>query len=233
MNVQDFEKIMRGINFRVESCEKYLGAIKSTEDLSHLSLADAKVLKEFCVNEEVIMTKIAMVDLYHVIGMANLTPTQMMKFTYRVRDYLQYRPSIKAIANHLESIFDLPVIPVTSRFKLLALCNLTLERGEGAVEEEASLEDYTNLKKPNDKIPFSLEDKLLTIPRERAREFIDTLSKLHNQKYSYSTFIDKASKLSEYLGVQWISFGSEVIEGNIKSPEFLKKIQEYLIANKL
>lgn len=233
MNVQDFEKIMRGITFRVESCEKYLGAIKSTEDLSHLSLADAKELKEFCVNEETIMTKIAMVDLYHVIGMANLTPTQMMKFTYRVHDYLQFRPRIKAIANHLESIFQLPVIPITSRFKLLALCNLTLESGEGAIEEEASLEDYINLKKPVEKVPFDLSETVLRIPRERAKEFIDFLSALHRQKYSYPTFIDKASRLTEYLGVHWTYFGSDYIEGSIKSQELLKKIHEYLIANKL
>ena len=74
---------------------------------------------------EEIMTKVAMVDLYHIIGMAELTPPQMMKFTYAIQKYLQYRPTIKAIAKHLDSIFELPKIPVETQYKLMGLDTLT------------------------------------------------------------------------------------------------------------
>ena len=109
-------------------------------------MSEATILANFCKEECVLMTKICMVDLYHIIGMGNLSPQQMMKFVYRMRDYLQYRPVIKRIAEKLVSIYDLPELPVKTKFKLLALCDLCLVHGEGEESSEVddSFEDYLN-----------------------------------------------------------------------------------------
>lgn len=108
----EFQKIMDALADRIRLCELHLGDIKTTDDLSKLSIARAIDLRSFCAAEEEVMTKIVMVDLYHIIGMGKLLPPQMMKFTYAIQKYLQYRPTIKAIAKHLDSIFELPKIPV-------------------------------------------------------------------------------------------------------------------------
>ena len=62
-------------------------------DLSKITLAQAADLKNFCIAEETIMTNIVMVDLYHVIGMGNLTPTDDEVYL-SIQEYLEYRPTL-------------------------------------------------------------------------------------------------------------------------------------------
>ena len=142
----DFKLIMDSINERIDGCSTHLDRIHTTADIKKITIEEAIELKQFCVNEEPIMTKIAMVDIYHIIGMGNLTPVQMSTFMYRIKDYLQYRPRIKAIVRNLDSIFSLPTLPVATRFKLLGLCNLTLTTDiAGEVEDDACIEDQRKI----------------------------------------------------------------------------------------
>jgi hypothetical protein len=128
MNKETFNEIIGSLQRRVDLCYGYLAGIYDTEDLSQISLARANSLKQFCVEEETIMTKICMVDLYHIIGMGQLSPTQMMKFTFKMQEYLSYRPTIKVLAQKLDKIGELPNIPVKTRFKLLGLGDIKTTR---------------------------------------------------------------------------------------------------------
>ena len=121
MKKEVYEEIIGSLEARRKLCFEHLGAVHTTDDLKELSLAKAAELKRFCIEESDIMTKIVMVDLYHIIGMGNLSPTQMMEFTYKIKDYLSYRPRIKVLAQHLNTIEGLPTLPVTTKFKLLGL----------------------------------------------------------------------------------------------------------------
>lgn len=208
MNTIDFEKVMRGINFRIDECRKFFLGVKTTAELENITLLQAKQLKEFCVEEEVIMTKIVMVDLYHLIGMGNFTPPQMMRFVYKVQEYLRYRPAVKVIAKHLDSVANLPSLPVHTKFKLLALCNLTLTTGEG-LEEFADVDDYSQLKDPIkiveelSNLPYTLDNHGIAVTVENYNEFINLATQLLKVNLSVTNFIAKAQAGKEYLGVLW------------------------------
>ena len=148
MKKEEFDLVISALQERLDNCEKYLGEIKTTEDLKNITIKQALELKDFCVAEVEKMTKIAMVDLYHIIGMGDLSVPQMMKFIFLMKAYLAYRPNIKSISKGFDSMTNLPKIPVKTKFKLLALCDLTLTVGEDeeAFEDNATVDDYTVLK---------------------------------------------------------------------------------------
>ena len=108
---EEFNLVIGALQKRLDNCEKYLGEIKTTEDLKDITIGQALELRDFCVAEVEKMTKIAMVDLYHIIGMGDLSVPQMMKFIFLMKAYLAYRPNIKSISKHLNH----PNIPPTKR----------------------------------------------------------------------------------------------------------------------
>lgn len=209
MIAADFNNIMTALDFRISECKKFFLGVKTTAELQNLTLLQASQLKEFCKEEEVIMTKIAMVDLYHIIGMGKLTPPQMTKFIFKIQEYLRYRPSIKVIAQHLESITDLPTLPVHTKFKLLALCDLTLTTGEEGLEEFADIEDYSKVKDPVKlteqltSLPFSIRGKEIRVPADRYAEFVDLVSKQLRINLSVNNLRQKVAGAKEYFGIQW------------------------------
>ena len=209
MKKELFEEIIGSLEARRKLCFEHLGAIHTTDDLKELSLAKAAELKRFCIEEVEVMTKIVMVDLYHIIGMGNLSPTQMMEFTYKMKDYLSYRPRIKVLAQHLSTIEDLPTLPVTTKFKLLGLGDVTLTYGEGEVVDEGSVEEYTSLKvkkelpEPPEDLPFTVNGSTIEVDPQRADYFIQLMEELFNVNLSAETFIKKVNAGAEYFGIAW------------------------------
>lgn len=227
MEKLEFQKIMDALADRIRLCELHLSEIHTTDDLSQLSLARAADLKSFCAAEEEIMTKIVMVDLYHIIGMGHLLPPQMMKFTYAIQEYLQYRPTIKAINRGLDSIFNLPKIPVETQFKLLGLGDITLTSGLGEViVEEASVADYDQIKQKA-LLPFTLCDWTIKVDMAQFDYFVSLMTTLFKSPLNAENFKNKILAHTSYIGIDWVSYdGSEAI-GRIKSTETLAKISSY------
>lgn len=180
MKKEQFAIIMSNLEARVSFCKKHLDAINTTTDLTRLTIANAVDLKSFCIAEEEIMTRICMVDLYHIIGMGKLTPPQMMKFTYLAQEYLQYRPRIKSIAKNLDSILSLPKIPVETQYKLQGLGDITLSSDFSdcydVLEDTASIEDYTSLKSDSSNLPFKLDGMSITVDMKQFDYFITVMS---------------------------------------------------------
>ena len=98
MKKEEFDLVVSSLQERLDNCEKYLGEIKTTEDLKNITIGQALELRDFCVAEVEKMTKIVMVDLYHVIGMGDLSVPQMMKFVFFFFSYQTKRPNIKSIS---------------------------------------------------------------------------------------------------------------------------------------
>lgn len=221
MNKETFNEIIDSLQRRVDLCYLHLAGIYDTEDLGTVSLSQAAMLKQFCVEEETIMTKICMVDLYHIIGMGQLSPTQMMKFTFLMQEYLSYRPTIKVLAQKLDKIGELPNIPVKTRFKLLGLGDVTLTYGEGEEVDEASVEDYTatkksaNIPEPPEDLPFTISGNTIEVDPKKAEYFIKLMEELFKVSLSTETFIKKVNSKSEYFGIQWNGF-VYFIDGNTK-----------------
>ena len=223
----EFQKILDALADRIRVCELQLGDIHTTKDLSRLTIARAADLKSFCVAEEEIMTKIVMVDLYHIIGMGKLTPPQMMKFTYAIQEYQQYRPTIKAIAKHLDSIFELPKIPVETQYKLLGLGDLTLYSGVGdCVVDDASVADYDQTKH-NPLLPFKIEGRRIKVDMTQFDFFITLMTNLTKSPLSADNFARALTSHKEYLGIEWIGCDSYEAEGCFKSDDMYKKLSGY------
>jgi hypothetical protein len=227
----EFQKMMEALEKRIEHCSVHLGEVTTTDDLSRLTIAEATDLKSFCVVEEELMTKIVMVDLYHIIGMGKLLPPQMMKFTYAIQEYLQYRPTVKAIAKWEGSISELPKIPIETQYKLQGLGDLTLYSGAGEGEvDDASVEDYKPAKSRTlgqTLLPFRVEGSQIRVDMTQFDFFVTLMTNLFKSPLSVDNFRKKITTHGEYIGIEWTVYtGSEAI-GQIKSAESFAKLSGY------
>lgn len=242
MKLEHFNLIMNALDERINSCSSNLKNIKTTKDLGILTLSEATILANFCKEECVLMTKICMVDLYHIIGMGNLSPQQMMKFVYRMRDYLQYRPVIKRIAEKLVSIYDLPELPVKTKFKLLALCDLCLVHGEGEESSEVddSFEDYLNSVQDQaiklmDKTTsaslvsensfFELSGNEIIFDKKYISNFSQLLELITKTTSCLDTLRSRINNKKAYFGVDWSKSSNNKAIGTINNPMLLNGLK--------
>ena len=252
MKKEEFDLVISALQERLDNCEKYLGEIKTTEDLKNITIGQALELKDFCVAEVEKMTKIAMVDLYHIIGMGDLSVSQMMKFIFLMKAYLAYRPNIKSISKGFDSMTNLPKIPVKTKFKLLALCDLTLTAGEDeeAFEDNATIDEYTELKKVNVKKDeevsekadeevsektdkeqitvqgdcFSIVDQTVMVDMGRLGEFYKVLSNLATTSCDFTKLIRRILDHKSYFGIEWIGSENNIAAGKISPSSPLYKL---------
>ena len=235
MKKEEFDLVISALQERLDNCKKYLGEIQTTEDLKNITIGQALELRDFCVAEVEKMTKIAMVDLYHIIGMGDLSVPQMMKFIFLMKAYLAYRPNIKSISKGFDSMTNLPKIPVKTKFKLLALCDLTLTVGEDeeAFEDNATVADYDELKKVNVKADeevsekadkeqvtvqgdcFSIVDQTVMVDMGRLGEFHKVLSSLATTTCDFTKLIKKILDHKSYFGIEWIGSENNIAAGKI------------------
>ena len=223
----EFQKIMDVLTDHIKVCEQQFKDIKTTEDISRLTLARVADLKNFCVTEEKIMTNICMVDLYHIIGMGKLTPPQMMQFTYSIQGYLKYRPTIKAIAKNLNSISELPKIPVETQYRLQSLGGLILKSGNGSPEvDEASVADYEKSKNVPI-LPFRIIGKQIKVDMTQFDYFLSLMVTLFKSNLSADNFKNKMRLGKEYLGIKWIGCTDTEATGNIISNDSFTHLSRY------
>ena len=252
MKKEEFDLVISALQERLDNCEKYLGEIQTTEDLKNITIGQALELKDFCVAEVEKMTKIAMVDLYHIIGMGDLSVPQMMKFIFLMKAYLAYRPNIKSISKGFDSMTNLPKIPVKTKFKLLALCDLTLTAGkdEDAFEDNATVDEYTELKQMNAKKDeevsekadeevsdktdeeqitvqsdcFSIVDQTVMVDMGRLGEFHKVLSNLATTPCDFTKLIRRILDHKSYFGIEWIGSENNIAAGKILPSSPLYKL---------
>lgn len=244
MKKEEFDLVIGALQERLDNCEKYLGGIKTTEDLKNITIGQALELRDFCVAEVEKMTKIVMVDLYHIIGMGDLSVPQMMKFVFMMKAYLAYRPNIKSISKGFDSMTDLPKIPVKTKFKLLALCDLTLTTGEGeeAFEDNATVDDYNALKQVNAKNDeevsektneeqvavqsdcFSIVGQTITVDLGRLGEFSKVLTEGTKVKCDLTKLITKIINNKTYFGIEWTDAEDNKAIGKLLSSSPLYKL---------
>ena len=243
MKKEEFDLVIGALQERLDDCKKYLGEIKTTEDLKNITIKQALELKDFCVAEVEKMTKIAMVDLYHIIGMGDLSVPQMMKFVFLMKAYLAYRPNIKSISKGFDSMTNLPKIPVKTKFKLLALCDLTLTVGEDeeAFEDNATVDEYTELKqmkakkaeevseKADEEVSekadeghvdvqsdcFSIVDQTVRVDMGRLGEFHRILNSLTTTTCDFTKLIKKITEYKTYFGIAWYGTEDNIATGRI------------------
>lgn len=136
MEKEKFNLIQNGLEKRINNCKTLFTRIKTTEDLMHVTLEEASRIHDFAKKEESEMTRIVTTELYHLIGMGNLSPQQMMKFIYKIREYLQYRSNLQTLSTGLDSLSNLPKLPSSSKYRLRTLCDITLRSDFNDEDEE-------------------------------------------------------------------------------------------------
>ena len=176
--------------------------------------------------------------------MGDLSVPQMMKFIFLMKAYLAYRPNIKSISKGFDSINELPKIPVKTKFKLLALCDLTLTVGEDeeAFEDNATIDEYTELKKVNVKNDeevsektdkeqitvqsdcFSIANQTVMVDMGRLGEFHKVLSNLATTTCDFTKLIKKILDHKPYFGIEWVGSENNMAAGKILPSSPLYKL---------
>lgn len=164
MEKENYKKLIDSLELRINKCHEYLDDIKTTEDLKNISIKRALEVREFCIKEVDLQTKVLMCDLYHIIGMGNLSALQMNKFIKLIKEYSMFRPDLKALATKLDSLSELPELPAKTKYRIQILGEFKLYRnmrdGEEEVEDIEEPEDYKEIRA----VKLPEEDKLKAEP---------------------------------------------------------------------
>lgn len=236
MTKEEFDIIISSLDARINKCKYYLENIKSTEDLKKLTIEEAIQLKEFCTQECDDMTKIAMVELYHIIGMGKLTAPQMTKFAFKMQEYLTYRPDIKNIAGNFNLISSLPGIPTKTKFQLETLCNILLTTGYGEHEvielstiadyHETKQKEHINIKSASN--IYRMDQFNIYVKHDRVREFYSILSSTLVQSLKLDKFLDSVYKNGSYCGISWLRLGGDEYVGVVTIQNYADKLRKNL-----
>lgn len=205
MQKETFDKIINTLETRLDMCEQYLKGLDTTDDLRLLTIGQAQAIQRFCREEEALMSKMVQTDLYHIIGMGNLSPNQMMKFTYLIKDYLQYRSTIKTIAFNFDRISALPGLPVSAIYKTHSFENLTLLSGVGF-----------DMPVP-DGMPYVVSGQMIKVLKDQAAAFVTLWSSLNKVNFSLNNLQQKAKANTEYGGLLWHIDADENYIGTLKA----------------
>lgn len=215
MEKQTFEIIENNLKKRISQCEEKMDHILTTDDLTNITIKEFLELQSFCKQEQIDMTEILMVDLYHVLGMGKLTMTQRNTFLSLIHKYATYRSDMKCICS-MKEISDLPKLPSKSRFKLHKLGDVTLEsdpRGPGrdvvVMDETNEVSDYKQAKKDDKSLinatdtycfkTILVSENTVTMDISNAKEFIKAMA----NDSSVDTLFDRCSKKQNYCDIRW------------------------------
>lgn len=189
MNKSDLEIIKTNLEARIEACKQTLGLITEDNPIESLTVTQLKAAKAFVKDEYIKQSTILLIDLYHIIGMGNLSATQLGVFTKLIKEYASYRPDLNALEKWTGNLYNLPKIPKRTKFKLKEL-GLELVSGRGGEIEEIS-----------ESLPSeeSVEDKMV---EKDLKDTIDGLTPVGVYKQSENAIIvnkDEVINFSEFI----------------------------------
>jgi len=96
MDKKTFDHLVSTLSDKISGCKKVCDV--KLEDFDNLSITDArdKINSAKVIQSE--MDKVLQQELYHIIGMGDLTVCQQSKFIKLVKEYTSYRTPIKTMA---------------------------------------------------------------------------------------------------------------------------------------
>lgn len=239
MEKELFNRIYMDLHKRVDDCLNHLMHITRFDSLP---ISELKELKKWAEEEHDRMTTIAMVDLYHILGMGNLTAIQQTQFISQFKWYLSFRPMINTIITHFNSIDDIPVVPTGSSYRLHVLgAGRSLTTGTGLEVDEADVSDYSvpAVAPPVDEteLPFYLSGDDLGVTEENLKAFYGIISKLvGGAAGTYENFSKKVKVGGTYFGISWTTSipacTGTIYVGKVKSTHLRTKLATYQEAAK-
>jgi len=118
MNVKEFDTLMTNLNKVVKECNDIIKDFKSKESVLKWTVSEYQQKCERARKMQSETDHILHSDLYHIIGMGNLSVSQNAKFLKQVKVLGEARTKIKLLA--CQDI-DIPEIPKTSEYKCTLL----------------------------------------------------------------------------------------------------------------
>lgn len=110
MNKKLFEQIYVNLQKRIDLCREQFDTLSSGISLEDLSIKQVKNLITFSKEEYEIQTHILMIDLYHILGMGNLTAIQVTTLVKLIKEYSSYRSLLNDLGKKEPDLNNLPVI---------------------------------------------------------------------------------------------------------------------------
>lgn len=115
MNKVEFEKIMTSYTAVAKAGEEFIKLFNGDFDLNNLTIKAFKDLMEKAKTLQSKTDKILRNELYHLIGMGNLTATQTQKLCAVVKRISASRSYFKPVAGYI--LNKLPDVPDKSSYK--------------------------------------------------------------------------------------------------------------------
>lgn len=174
-----FKNILSIVNENIDECKKYLDKVKTTEDLKNLTINQLIELRNVCRKQQSRMDSVLRCELYHLIGMGQLTVIQQTQFLSLIKKWTTYRGDIKTITSNLTTIDSLPSLPTESTYDCKVLKVKLTSKGRVANEytqelllEEPTLDeaDSDTLIIPTNITNVSRSDKLKAVCHENGIE---------------------------------------------------------------
>lgn len=225
-----FDIILKSLNDRISVCKTNFSNLNTKKDIENLSISEARRIRDLSTYELEKMTKVAMVEMYHIIGMGNLTMTQLAVFVKKIKEYLSFRPILKTVSSNLCSLDNVPDVPTGTTYHLSVLGDFWLTSGDGKspIEDCSSVDEYntkTLEKLKNIDVSFEIEGKTIKINKKDVEKFCKNSSVLGCGGVAKpETILKKAINKGKYLGISWEDRDSFVV-GSIDSPKVLEKMQ--------
>ena len=140
-----FKNILSIVNENIDECKKYLDKVKTTEDLKNLTINQLIELRTICRKQQSRMDSVLRCELYHLIGMGQLTIIQQTQLLSLIKKWTTYRGDIKTITSNLTTIDSLPSLPTESTYDCKVLKVKLTSKGRVANDftQELLLEEPT------------------------------------------------------------------------------------------
>ena len=126
MQKEIFESLETNLNNLIKQCCDNVR--RSSKDFDALPLSEIRVKINNCKKLQSRLDRLLQYDLYHIIGMGDLTSIQMSKFIAKIKKLSRLRCIVKEVANFGEQSFmHLINIPQKCKYEVKNF-NITLEK---------------------------------------------------------------------------------------------------------
>ena len=115
MNKIQFEKIIKNYTIVADDCETFVKLFENGQSIEDLTIKAFKELQIKARNLQSKSDSILHNELYHLIGMGNLTPIQTQKLCAVIKKIASARSYFKPIATYV--LNKLPEVPDKSSYK--------------------------------------------------------------------------------------------------------------------
>ena len=208
MEKKQFESIKTKLETVIKDCQDNFDKLIIEDSLIKITVGELIQLKNFSINELSRQTRILQNDLYHLIGMGNLSASQSAVLVKLIQKYSSYRPDIHALSSWSGNILELPKIPrrVKHRLKEFEIELVNGRAGEIEVEFDVEIESPSENLADIDSSDIGVFDgKNIKLTRNQARAFSERISNLgcFNIK-SADTMYKAIMEGKLFGGIQWM-----------------------------